>query len=133
MFYVFTIIFVAMMMLRFYQMEKKLKEWTIQENNKMHQEIENMTDTLSSYDQKIIHLINGGVALLQDRLLQSCRVFIERGKISATAKENIKNMYKWYTMYKQDEVVSHFVEAALRLDVDKINKDTLPLSKKMSI
>ena len=36
-------------------------------------------------------------SILRDRIIQSCRVFVERGSINLTAKENICEMYKWYT------------------------------------
>ena len=46
--------------------------------------------------QKLIHMVSGGKVLLRDRIIQSCRVFIERGSITLTAQVNIKDMFHWY-------------------------------------
>ena len=54
-------------------------------------------------DKKLSHisrcadrLKEGGLILLRDRIIQSCRVFIERGSITMTARNNIREMYKCY-------------------------------------
>lgn len=41
-------------------------------------------------------LKEGGLVLLRDRIIQSCRVFIERGSVTLTARNNIRDMYKVY-------------------------------------
>ena len=41
-------------------------------------------------------ICQGGLVLLRDRIIQSCRAFIERGSITITARNNIRDMYKCY-------------------------------------
>ena len=49
-----------------------------------------------SLEAKVQHITNGGKALLRDRIIQSCRVFIEKGSITMAARTNISDMYHWY-------------------------------------
>ena len=63
----------------------------------------NITKQIKELDRKLglisictDRLRDGGLILLRDRIIQSCRIFIERGAIPITARNNIRDMYKCY-------------------------------------
>ena len=58
--------------------------------------LEQLDEKMTKLSTKIDDVTNGGVSLLRDRIIQSCRVFIERGKITLTAKTNIQDLYHYY-------------------------------------
>ena len=58
--------------------------------------LEQLDEKMTKLSTKMDDVTNGGVSLLRDRIIQSCRVFIERGKITLTAKTNIQDMYYYY-------------------------------------
>ena len=62
-----------------------------------------ITNQINELDRKLglisrctDRLRDGGLILLKDRIIQSCRIFIERGSIPITARNNIRDMYKCY-------------------------------------
>lgn len=62
-----------------------------------------ITNQINELDRKLglisrctDRLRDGGLILLRDRIIQSCRIFIERGSIPITARNNIRDMYKCY-------------------------------------
>lgn len=58
--------------------------------------LKQLDEKMAKISTKMDDVTNGGVSLLRDRIIQSCRVFIERGKITLTAKTNIQDMYYYY-------------------------------------
>lgn len=64
-----------------------------EENAKRDNELNERVKKMSEVIQ---HITAGGKVLLRDRIIQSCRVFIERGEISRVARNNISEMYHWY-------------------------------------
>ena len=58
--------------------------------------LEQLDKKMAKISTKMDNVANGGVSLLRDRIIQSCRVFIERGKITLTAKTNIQDLYHYY-------------------------------------
>lgn len=71
---------------------KKLLEQN-EENKKQHDEL---TERIKEIAEVVQRLTAGGKVLLRDRIIESCRVFLERGSISHMAKNNISEMYHWY-------------------------------------
>lgn len=63
-------------------------------------------------------------SILRDRIIQSCRVFVERGSITLTAKENICEMYKWYTAMGGNGICKHYFTEMDNLPVE--NTPTVP-------
>lgn len=84
------------------QREQMIKE--LYENNKrLTEEVrglkiryEKLESKLDDLQTTVNNIAKGGLALLKDRLLQSCRYFIERGSITLTAKNNLKSLYYYY-------------------------------------
>ena len=58
--------------------------------------LEQLDEKMAKLSTKMDNVANGGMSLLRDRIVQSCRVFIERGKITLTAKTNIQDLYHYY-------------------------------------
>lgn len=58
--------------------------------------LEQLDEKVTKLSAKMDDVANGGMSLLRDRIVQSCRVFLERGKITLTAKTNIQDMYHYY-------------------------------------
>ena len=72
--------------------QRRLLEWQAkmeEQNAKTHKELEHLRS-------EIKRISNGELVLLRDRIIQSCRTFIKRGRITITARNNIKSMYKSY-------------------------------------
>lgn len=63
-------------------------------------------------------------SIIRDRIIQSCRVFIERGSIPLTAKENICDMYKWYSALGGNGTCKYYFTEMDNLPVD--NTPTVP-------
>ena len=51
------------------------------------------------------HAINAAKSILKDRIVQACRFFIEQESINYIAKENVKEMYKWYCTFTDDDIL----------------------------
>lgn len=64
-----------------------------EKNKKRDDELQRQFDEMSTMVQ---HIANADKVLLRDRIIQSCRVFIERGCVSRMARNNISEMYHWY-------------------------------------
>ena len=79
----------------FYEMmenQKKFIAWQEEinkQNNEMRREIRELKVCMN-------RISKGGLVLLRDRIIQSCRAFIERGAITITARNNIRDMFKCY-------------------------------------
>ena len=72
--------------------QKKFIAWQ-EEINKQNAEMKREIKALKTGVDRICR---GGLVLLRDRIIQSCRAFIERGSITITARNNIREMYKCY-------------------------------------
>lgn len=76
------------------------KEATFNELVKTNKELlkqnEDNARRIEEISKVIQNITNGSKVLLRDRIIQSCRVFIERGHINHVAKNNIAEMYHWY-------------------------------------
>lgn len=58
-------------------------------DEELRKQIEDITEVVQ-------HVTAGSKVLLRDRIIQSCRVFLERGEINRMARNNITDMYHWY-------------------------------------
>ena len=72
--------------------QKKFIAWQ-EEINRQNTE---MKREIKSLQNGVDRICRGGLVLLRDRIIQSCRAFIERGSITITARNNIRDMYKCY-------------------------------------
>lgn len=72
--------------------QKKFLMWQ-EEINKQNAE---MRREIKELKAGVDSIAKGGLVLLRDRIIQSCRAFIERGSITITARNNIRDMYKCY-------------------------------------
>ena len=72
--------------------QKQFIAWQ-KEINKQNAE---MRQELKELRESVNRIASGGLVLLRDRIIQTCRAFIERGKITITARNNIRDMYKCY-------------------------------------
>ena len=72
--------------------QKKFLAWQ-EEINKQNAE---MSREIKELNTCVNRIAKGGLVLLRDRIIQSCRAFIERGPITITARNNIRDMYKCY-------------------------------------
>ena len=57
---------------------------------------EDLNKSVNQLALKVNKVAEGSKVLLRDRIVQSCRVFAERGYITTVAKANIQDMYRWY-------------------------------------
>lgn len=83
----------------------------------MDEKFEKIKTDMEKYTSRINKVIDGGLALLRDRILQSCRNFIEKGSTSYVARENITEMYKAYHNYGGNGVVTRYYEEFMKLPV----------------
>ena len=51
---------------------------------------------IKSLQHGVDRICQCGLVLLRDRIIQSCWAFMERGSITITARNNIRDMYKCY-------------------------------------
>lgn len=72
--------------------QKKFIAWQEEINNQNTE----MKREIKSLQNGVDRICRGGLVLLRDRIIQSCRAFIERGSITITARNNIRDMYKCY-------------------------------------
>lgn len=79
---------------------------------------DNLNAEVKDLKQKLMHMVSGGKVLLRDRIIQSCRVFIERGFITLTAQVNIKDMFHWYhDMLNGNGTAEYFFKRMMKLPV----------------
>lgn len=91
----------------------EILEW----QKRMDEKFEKIKTDMEKYTSRINKVIDGGLALLRDRILQSCRNFIEKGSTSYVARENITEMYKAYHNYGGNGVVTRYYEEFMKLPV----------------
>lgn len=65
-------------------------------NDELDKKLEEFGNRLDNIDKKMDNLVHGGKSILRDRIIQSCRHFVELGSISFVARNNIMDMYYWY-------------------------------------
>lgn len=77
-----------------------------------------LQERLDELSTKLDNIAGGGVALLRDRIIQSCRVFIERGSITLAAKTNIQDMYYFYhDVFHKNSIGEYYYMEAMKLPV----------------
>ena len=91
----------------------EILEW----QKKMDEKFEKIKTDMEKSTSRINKVIDGGLALLRDRILQSCRNFVEQGSTSYVARENITEMYKAYHNYGGNGVVTRYYEEYMKLPV----------------
>ena len=91
----------------------EILEW----QKRMDEKFDKIKTDMEKYTSRINKVIDGGLALLRDRILQSCRNFIEKGSTSYVARENITEMYKAYHNYGGNGVVTRYYEEFMKLPV----------------
>ncbi len=72
--------------------QKKFIAW----QEEINQQNAEMKREIKGLKIGVDRICKGGLVLLRDRIIQSCRAFIERGSITITARNNIRDMYKCY-------------------------------------
>lgn len=102
------------------KIEKIIEE--SEKNYQWNQHQEELLQTIQEKQQTINErldlLIAAGLALLCDRIGQSCIYYISQGSITSMAKMNIGNMYRWYSLLSKDDLVKDFYQNAMSLPVD---------------
>lgn len=80
-------------------------------------------EDIIKFGSSLKRMKNAGKSLFKDRLIQSCRFFIEQEKINYVAKENIKELYCCYTSFVPDDIfVKGLYDKCMQLPVVKENK-----------
>lgn len=86
-----------------------------EKNHRLNYKFETFRERIEKYNDKFIednvklqasikHATNAAKAMLRDRIIQACRFFIEQEEINYIAKENIKEMYRWYCTFINDDI-----------------------------
>lgn len=100
------------------QLLEENKKLTAQLNDLSRKYDEILRD-IQALKRVVEHLSAGGLTILRDRLLESCRVFIERGSITLLAKDNLKDMYHFYhDILHGNGIVQEYYEMMMKLPVD---------------
>lgn len=68
----------------------------VQQQKELFDQYTNITAQIEGLAKTVEHVTNGEKVLLRDRIIQACRVFIEKGYVTLSARANIVDMYKWY-------------------------------------
>ena len=87
-----------------------------EKNRKLNHKFEAFMERTEKHNDKFIedsiklqdaikHTINAAKSILKDRIVQACRFFIEQESINYIAKENVKEMYKWYCTFTDDDIL----------------------------
>ncbi|ORT99030.1 hypothetical protein D081_2209 [Anaerovibrio sp. JC8] len=96
--------------------QKKFIAWQEEINNQNAE----MKKEIRALQLGVDRICKGGLVLLRDRIIQSCRAFIERGSITITARNNIRDMYKCYhDEFKGNGDGEYFYEEMMNLPVDQ--------------
>lgn len=64
--------------------------------SEMRVQLHELDKKLNTISKCTGRLKDGGLIILRDRIIQSCRIFIKRGAITITARNNIRDMYRCY-------------------------------------
>ena len=119
--------------------EQLLKELT-SNNERLTADVRELKERYERLEEKLAdmqttmnNVANGGLAMLKDRLLQSCNYFIKRGSITLTAKNNLKSLYHYYhDVFHQNGDGQEYYETMCQLPVEDmpiISKFDLDISK----
>lgn len=87
-----------------------------EKNRRLNRKFEAFRERTEKHNDKFIedsiklqdamkHAINAAKSILKDRIVQACRFFIEQESINYIAKENIKEMYRWYRTFTEDDIL----------------------------
>lgn len=74
-------------------------------------------EKLKKIDISMENIINGGTALLRDRILQSCQYFRKMGRIPFSSRENLRKMYDVYHAYGGNGIATRDFKAMMDLPV----------------
>ena len=107
------------------QITNKELQSELTEQNRKLQEVQR---TISWFNKRMDLMVHGGMSLLRDRIIQSCQDFIERGSITLTARDNISELYKWYSSLGGNGVGKYYYDKMLELPVD----DDVPVVSNIS-
>ena len=112
---------------KFFEEIKVANQQNIENFKQVSEHLQKMDANFKLMNKKIDSVAKGGMTLLRDRIIQSCRVFCERGSISLTAKTNIQDMYHYYhNVFGGNGVGEYYYNKMMRLPVDD-NVITSPL------
>lgn len=82
------------------------------------QQMEVLKAEIKELNAQIKLITYGGMALLRDRIVQACRIFLERGSITLDARNNISEMYKWYAELGGNSTGEYYYKKMMELPVD---------------
>lgn len=96
---------------------KELMSWRkdIEKENNM------LRDELRNINNKMERITDSDLILLKDRILQSCRYFLNKGEISLGARENITEMYHCYERMGGNGTGKLIYDQTMKLKVSDIN------------
>lgn len=100
---------------------KELMSWRkdIEKENNM------LRDELRNINNKMERITDSDLTLLKDRILHSCRYFLNKGEISLGARENITEMYHCYERMGGNGTGKLIYDQTMKLKVSDINIDNL--------
>jgi hypothetical protein len=119
-----------------YEEEQKKKDQIISmliENNKelmawrkdIEKENNGLRDELRNINNKMERITDSDLILLKDRILQSCRYFINKGEISLGARENITEMYHCYERMGGNGTGKLIYEQTMKMKIKDLNVENL--------
>lgn len=101
---------------------KRLVEW----KEKMDEDIKYLHETLDEMKGKIGCIREGNMALMRDRIIQSCRYFIDKGYITIVAKSNIIAMHDSYKAHGGNGICDSYFTRMMELNMDEEPSDMVP-------
>jgi len=73
---------------------------------------------IKSLQHGVDRICQCGLVLLRDRIIQSCWAFMERGSITITARNNIRDIYKCYhDEFSGNGNCEHFYDEMMNLQI----------------
>lgn len=99
---------------------RELVRW----RNSMDEDVKMIHDSLAKVNDKLSNVTEGGLAILRDRIIQSCRHFIEQGKISVVARDNIINLHRCYKSWGGNGVTDTYFDNMSKLPVTMESDDS---------
>ena len=92
---------------------------TVERQDKIVAHLEQLDKKMNDLEDKMANIAGGGLAILKDRIIQSCRYFIERGSIPLAEKTNIQDMYHYYhDIFGGNGTGQYYFELMMKLPVD---------------
>ena len=84
-----------------------------------------LRDELRNINHKMERITDSDLILLKDRILQSCRYFINKGEISLGARENITEMYHCYEKMGGNGTGKLIYEQTMKLKINDLNVENI--------